>query len=368
MYYLKQICYNGYKENKDGDYMRRIIYNYDNLVDSDINEIVIRMKILLINNGNIILGNERNIYQFPGGHLEENETFNDCIKREVLEETGIVINDSQIKEPIFEISYYNKDYPQVGINRKSVIYYYIVETSETPNLENTNYTEHEKNGQFNVQTISLDEVINVLENNILLNEKNKVIVPEMVMVLKEYFNKLQKDKYQTRIINDDNLSDSDIDEVTTRSRAIIKMDNDDILMCYSKGLSHYEFPGGHLEIDETILEGLVRELKEETGIVVEEKDIIPFYAIKYYCKNYHGTEKNRLVEIYYSIVNTNNNFDYNNRMLDIEEEKEDYICKYININDLEEKLIRNKETTKENNSSFDDMIYILREYKSKLEN
>ena len=55
--------------------MKETIYNYDYLKDEDITEVVIRTKALIINNKNIILGNENNIYQFPGGHLEENETF-----------------------------------------------------------------------------------------------------------------------------------------------------------------------------------------------------------------------------------------------------------------------------------------------------
>ena len=60
--------------------MKEIIYNYDYLKDEDITEVVIRTKALMINNKNIILGKENNIYQFPGGHLEENETFEEVLK------------------------------------------------------------------------------------------------------------------------------------------------------------------------------------------------------------------------------------------------------------------------------------------------
>lgn len=44
--------------------MKETIYNYDYLKDEDITEVVIRTKALIINNKNIILGNENNIYQF----------------------------------------------------------------------------------------------------------------------------------------------------------------------------------------------------------------------------------------------------------------------------------------------------------------
>ena len=38
--------------------MKETIYNYDYLKDEDITEVVIRTKALIINNKNIILGNE----------------------------------------------------------------------------------------------------------------------------------------------------------------------------------------------------------------------------------------------------------------------------------------------------------------------
>ena len=68
--------------------------------------------------------------------------------------------------------------------------------------------------------------------------------------------------YDTKVINSYNLCDQDMDEVTVRSRGIIINSFNEILMCYSNGLKHYEFPGGHLEKNESINEGLIRELKE----------------------------------------------------------------------------------------------------------
>ena len=82
--------------------------------------------------------------------------------------------------------------------------------------------------------------------------------------------------------------------------------NNEILMCYSNGLSHFEFPVGHLEKNETLEECLIREILEETGIDISTENKIPFYNIKYYCKNYKNSNKNRLVQIYYYIVYTDN--------------------------------------------------------------
>ena len=169
--------------------MKEIIYNYDYLSEEDITEVVVRIKVLLINNGNILLGNERSIYQFPGGHLEEGETFEECLKREIKEETGMDIENNEIEKPFMKVSYLNKDYPTKGVNRKSEIYYYAIKTSKTPNLDKVNYTENEKEGNFKLESIPLNKVINILKDNIPNNEKNKVITPDMIMAIEEYLKK-----------------------------------------------------------------------------------------------------------------------------------------------------------------------------------
>lgn len=70
--------------------MEKIFYNEDNLEEKDINNYVGRAKMLLVNSkGECLLGYGNNAYQLPGGHLEENETYEECLIREVMEETGI---------------------------------------------------------------------------------------------------------------------------------------------------------------------------------------------------------------------------------------------------------------------------------------
>ena len=169
-------------------------------------------------------------------------------------------------------------------------------------------------------------------------------------------------KFIEKIYNSDNLTLEEIDEKTTRARAIIINSNNEVLMCYSNGLQHYEFPGGHLEKGESLEDGLKREIKEETGISIDVKGIKEFHAIKYYCKNYHNSGKNRLVEIFYYIVYCDSVYENSKRQLDSNEIIQNYECRYIKVNELKNILIENKKTTKENNSALDDMILIWNEF------
>jgi len=164
------------------------------------------------------------------------------------------------------------------------------------------------------------------------------------------------------IYNSDNLKDRDIDEKTIRARCLIINSNDEVLLCYSNGLSHYEFPGEHLEENETLLNGLKREIYEETGIKINNKEIKPFISIKYYCKNYHKTNKNRLIEIDYFIIKTDKKYNPNKTKLTKVEIEQKYEFIYIKINKLKDILLENKLTTKENNSSLDDMLLVWDEY------
>lgn len=160
--------------------MKQIITNKYNLTDSDMTEVVKRVKVLLVNSNNdVLLGYSHNDYQFPGGHVEDNETLIQAVNREVLEETGIELNVTNIEPFACAIGYY-KDWPAEGKNRKIEIYYYEVKTDEEPNLENTEYTENEKDGNFELRYIPLSDVENVLRKNAEEYGDKKGIAREMI--------------------------------------------------------------------------------------------------------------------------------------------------------------------------------------------
>ena len=70
--------------------------------------------------------------------------------------------------------------------RKIEIYYYEVKTDEKPNLENTEYTENEKNGNFELRYIPLLDVENVLKTNAEEYGDENGIAREMIDLFEVY--------------------------------------------------------------------------------------------------------------------------------------------------------------------------------------
>lgn len=165
--------------------MKEILYNNDNLKDEEINRVVKRAKIIIENSNNeILLCYSHNNYQLPGGHVEDNESFDECVVREVKEEVGIDIPFEK-RIPFISVIYMNKDYPEVGINSKFIANYYSIKSDLKPNLSNINLTEDEKNGNFELRYINKNNIIKEL--SISLDTCTRVnVVKDTIEVVKEY--------------------------------------------------------------------------------------------------------------------------------------------------------------------------------------
>ena len=163
--------------------MKEKIYNYNNLTDNDINDYVIRVKAIIINSKKeLLLGEAFGTVQYPGGHRENNESLSDALIREIKEETGISLNGSY--EPFFAIKYYLKDYPVVGNNRSTEIYYFYIFTDEVYNLDKTNFDDEERSGNFKLFYLPLKNLKKCLKKYEKRQEINKIINREMFMAMK----------------------------------------------------------------------------------------------------------------------------------------------------------------------------------------
>ena len=165
--------------------MKTIFYNYDNLKEEDINRLVRRAKILIINsNDEILFAHSNNNYFFVGGRVEENETFDEGIVRETKEETGIDL-PLEKRESFFTITYMNKNYPSEGINTKSVANYYLIKCDIKPDLNKVSLTDEEKISNFKLVYIHKDKVLEELTNCLEICS-NKNVVKDTIEVVKEY--------------------------------------------------------------------------------------------------------------------------------------------------------------------------------------
>ena len=88
-------------------------------------------------------------------------------------------------------------------------------------------------------------------------------------------------------INPYSLTYDDIDKKVIRVKVLIFNSESKILLCNVEG--KYTFIGGHVEENETLTMALSRELREETGIFLNNQDFKSFikimkffYKIKYF--------------------------------------------------------------------------------------
>lgn len=173
--------------------MKRIIINDHELTEEDLEMEVIRVKGLILNSqGKVLLVHNNNTYQFPGGHLEENETMNECIIREIEDETGISLTVEE--NPFLCIETFDNDY--FGTNKKVLnrIYYYRFFTNQEPDLSKTHYDELELETDFNLFYINFEQLEDFIKEQTISKKMDEKISREMLLVLKEYHQLFGKDR------------------------------------------------------------------------------------------------------------------------------------------------------------------------------
>ncbi len=165
--------------------MKKIFINDDNLEISDLDYEVIRVKGFVVNSKNeILIAFNNNTYQFPGGHVELNENKEVALSRELKEELGI--NIASISEPFMEIVTYAKRYFGTDKNVCNRIFYYRILCDDAPNLEETDYDELERQTEFKLFYVRMDELADFLNNCLSDGTIDIDIGREMLLALEEY--------------------------------------------------------------------------------------------------------------------------------------------------------------------------------------
>ena len=102
------------------------------------------------------------------------------------------------------------------------------------------------------------------------------------------------------VFNKSKLKEDEITEVLEKSRIVLRNSDDEIVLTRFGRV--YFLPGGKIEIGETPVDTIKREVMEETNINILLDDIEPFCVVKNYLRDYEthdGTLVNRLLITYY---------------------------------------------------------------------
>lgn len=156
------------------------IINPNHLEYEEMEKKVTRVKVLIFNDDNqILLCNVEGIYNFIGGHVENNETIEMALVREIKEETGISLNKDKY-EPFLKIEKWNKNHFNTGKKCISEIYYYSINTKTKPDEAKMNLDDFEIRRNFFLQYMKTDEFYNYLKKE----KQNSPLYEEMYYVLK----------------------------------------------------------------------------------------------------------------------------------------------------------------------------------------
>ncbi len=168
--------------------MKEIIYNDEQLNDNEIDEWVCRAKVLVVNSKDeILIAHTDDSYYFLGGHVDGNETDEECLIREIKEEAGIDYVP-KIDEVFVSIKYLCKDYPVTGVNRGYISNYYVIYDDMVPNPDNVNLTDGEKEGNLRLIYIHKDKILEEVKSYLDICKRRNV-VRDTITVLEEFLNK-----------------------------------------------------------------------------------------------------------------------------------------------------------------------------------
>lgn len=165
------------------------------------------------------------------------------------------------------------------------------------------------------------------------------------------------------VINEDNLKDCDVEEFSTKVRAILVGENNKILIANYYNL--ILLPGGKVDDGESVYAAIIRELSEELGQEYSGEELDFFVTLKYYQKNYpkaDGTVQNRLAKTHY-FIGPYKDIKINSQKLTEREQKGNFKLELVSLEDLENMILKNKISNPRNVYFQKELLSILEVYK-----
>lgn len=170
--------------------MKKIEFNKDNLEEKDIDKVVKKVRGIILNKkGQALIAKYADVYLLVGGSIDEGETPQEALEREIKEEASITTNIKG-KEPFLEIESYDKDYydrkEKRKLNRLTITQYYETVTEQEIDENKQTLTESEKQNEFKIWFENLSKIQYLVEQNVTENPKRKIFDREILTVLREF--------------------------------------------------------------------------------------------------------------------------------------------------------------------------------------
>lgn len=178
--------------------MKQISFNETKLTDEDIDKVVRKVRALVINNktGKALLVHYAGLYMLPGGSIDEGETEIEALRRELLEEAGIGVEDEQVT-PYLLINSYDRNYfdrKSGTINRLTQTTFFAVSTDQDIDEARKRLTESEKAKGHTIEYMNLPSMRYLIETNPTDNPKRRHFDREILTALNEYVRMKQIDR------------------------------------------------------------------------------------------------------------------------------------------------------------------------------
>ena len=174
------------------DNVLRVEFNDDYLRDWEITKTKRKVRAFVYNpeTDEALLVHYAGLYMLPGGSIDQNETRESALIRELLEETGIEVTEEDLT-PYLVLDSYDKQYfdRQSGlVNRHTETIFYKVLTTKSIDETKKKLTDSEKSKKHSVRFVPLHNMKNIVESNDTDNYKRKQFDREILIAINEFLN------------------------------------------------------------------------------------------------------------------------------------------------------------------------------------
>ena len=173
-----------------------MLINKDDLKKEEINSRVHKVRAVIQDNkGKIYVTNMDNSYNLPGGRVEAKEEAKYALIRELAEELGIQVLDSEIQY-IGDFTFWHRDFPgdKRVVNRENHVDLFWVMQAKEVLEERVRLTNYEKHYHFHLMKCSIKEIDELLQSA-SPNDYKKFTDVELSTLLEAFLKYKGEDNY-----------------------------------------------------------------------------------------------------------------------------------------------------------------------------